>query len=265
MTRRDFARVSALAAFAPALRAQTAGQRGKSLVDKTIYALGGDAFRNLRGRTEIGRAYSFYHEQLSGLSIARVYTKYLPPDSLSPVKMVQRQVFGKKLDEAVIFGEKEAWDVTYRGATQIAADRFDQFRDSTLHDIFYILRQRLGEPGLEIEAKGTEVVENQTTETLEIFDSENRSVTVWVSATTFLPVRQRFLRWDPTIKDRIEETANYTKYRESGNGVMLPWATERERDKQRIFQMYSDHVSVTEPLADNLFELSPGVKILKKN
>ena len=46
-----------------------------------IYALGGDAFRNMRTRTETGRAYSFYREQLSGLSVARIYTKYLAPDA----------------------------------------------------------------------------------------------------------------------------------------------------------------------------------------
>jgi hypothetical protein len=258
MTRREFTRIGALAACAPLLRAENA------LIGKTIDALGGDAFRNMQGKTEIGRAYSFYREQLSGLSIARIYTKYLPPDSKAQVRQVQRQVFGKKLDEAVIFGEKDAWDVTYRGAKALVADRVEQYRNSVIHDIFYILRERLNEPGIEMQTGGTEVIENQTTQTVEIYDSENRSVTVWISSTTFLPIRQRFLRWDPIVKDRLEEVSTYSKYRDCGNGVMLPWATERSRDKQKVYQMYSERVTVTEPLADNLFELPPNTKILTK-
>ena len=259
MTRRDFARLSLLGACTPAFSADA-----KAVIDKMVYALGGDAFRRMEYRTEIGRAYSFYHEKLTGLSIARVYTKYLPASSTAAVKEVQRQVFGKKQDEAVIFSEKDAWDVTYRGATPLAPDRIEQFRTSTIHDIFYILRQRLDEPGLGMDLKGSEVIENQSTLAVDIFDSENRSVTVWIGAATFLPVRQRFLRWDPAIKDRREEVSHYTNYRDSGNGVMLPWAVERERDKERIFQMYAEKVTVTEPVGDSQFNLPPGVRILKK-
>jgi hypothetical protein len=257
MRRRDF--LSLLTICTPAFSADA-----KELINKTIYALGGDAFRNMEYRTETGRAYSFYHEKLSGLSIARIYTRYLPASSTAAVKEVQRQVFGKKLDEAVIFGEKDAWDVTYRGATPIAPDRVEQFRMSVINDIFYILRQRLNEPGLGMDLTGSEVVENQSTQVVDIFDTENRSVRVWISTSTSLPVRQRFMRWDPVIKDRREEVTHYSNYRDSGNGVMLPWATERERDKERIYQMYAEQVTVTKPVDNTQFELAPGVKILKK-
>jgi hypothetical protein len=264
MTRRTFAQITAAAAATPFLRAETKAEKAKQIVDKTLAALGGDAFRHLQYRTEIGRAYSFYHERMNGLSVARIYTKYLPADDPAPIKEVQRQVLGKKQEESVIFTAKEVWDVTYRGAKQMPDDRMEQFRTSALHDVFYILRQRLSEPGLGLDYHGPEVVENQSTEKIEFFDADNRSVEVWVSATTFFPVQQRFTRWDPAIKDRREEVSHYTKYRECGNGVMLPWATERERDKEKIFQLYSDHVSVTQPIPDSTFEVPANVTILKK-
>jgi hypothetical protein len=178
--------------------------------------------------------------------------------------MLQRQVLGKKQEESVIFTENEIWDVTYRGAKQLPQDRVDYFRDSTMHDIFYILRQRLNEPGLGMEYQGPDVVENQSAEKVEIFDAENRSVLVWISSTAFYPIQQRFTRWDPVIKDRREEVTRFSTYRECGNGVMLPWTTERDRDRERIFQMYSNHVTVTQPIPDSMFELPPGVTILKK-
>ena len=58
-----------------------------------------------------------------------------------------------------------------------------QFRETTLHYIY--LHQRLNEPGIEFEARGSDVIENQPVEALDIFDAENRNVTVWVNSTTF--------------------------------------------------------------------------------
>jgi hypothetical protein len=267
MTRRTFTGsvVSSLAtlAAARALPAETVKERGKQLRDKIIQALGGDAFRNMRTRTETGRAYSFYREQLSGLAVAHIYTKYLPPEGAG-LRMVQRQVFGKKLEDAVLFTTDEAFDVTYRGAKPLADDRVKQFRETTLHDVFYILRQRLSEPGMEFESQGPDVMENQPVEALDIFDAENRNVRVWVNSTTLLPIKQRFYRWDPTINDRREEVTRYSKYRDVGNGVMWPFSTERERDTEKNFQLFSEHVTVDDPLADGLFELPNGIRILKK-
>src|SRR5207248_7094207 len=109
----------------------------------------------------------------------------------------------------------DAYDVTFRGAKPLGDERVKQFRDTTLHDIYYILHQRLNEPGIEFEARGSDVIENQPVEAVEIFDAENRSVTVWVNSTTFLPAKQRFFRWDATINDRREEVTRFSKYRDA--------------------------------------------------
>ena len=45
-------------------------------------------------RTEIGRAYSFYREQLTGLSLARIYTQYGGSGEGRGLREMQRQVFG---------------------------------------------------------------------------------------------------------------------------------------------------------------------------
>jgi len=261
MTRRTFA----LSLLAGRLAAETAKDRGKRLLDKTIEALGGDSFRNMRTRTETGRAYSFYHEKLNGLSIARFYTKYVEPDGKSPIYELQRQVFGKKQEDAVLFTTNDAYDVTYRGAKPLKEEQVQQFHETTLHDVFYILRERVGEPGFEVEGSGADFVENQPAETMDFFDSENRNVRVWVNSDTFLPVKQSFKRWDPIINDRHEEVTRYSKYRAVGSNVMWPWVIERERDGEKIFVLYSDHVSVGDALPDSMFELPNGIKMLSRS
>jgi hypothetical protein len=262
MTRRTFAlALTASTTFA----AETAKERGKRLVDKVVEGLGGDAFRNMQTRTETGRASSFYRDHLTGYSIARLYTKYLPPDSHAGILELQRQAFGKKQqDGAVLYTENDAFEVTYRGAKPLADDKVKQFREATLHDIFYILRQRLSEPGIEFEAAGIDVVENQPVEALDIFDSENRNVRVWVNSDSFLPVKQRYYRWDPTINDRREEVTLYTTYREAGNGVMWPHTISHERDTEKTSEMRSERVTIDDSLPDSMFELPNGIRILKQ-
>jgi len=257
-----------MAAAPAALAFETSLERGRRIVEKTINALGGDAFRNMQTRTEIGRAYSFYHEQLSGLSVARLYTKYLPADDSRSgppeLRLVERQVLGKKQEDAIILTQKEGYEVTFRGAKPLTEDRISQFRESTLHDFLYILRERANEPGLDFEARGADVTENQPVETLDVFDRENRTVTVWINSDSWLPAKQRYYRWDPIIKDRREELTRYSRYREAGNGVMWPHSIARERDTEKIFEMYSEEVKVDQPLAESLFELPRGIKMLSK-
>lgn len=260
LTRRTFL---AAVASAGVVRAQNAQQRGKEIAIKAIQALGGDAFRNMQTRTETGRAYSFYREQLSGLSVARIHTKYLTDGNL-PVRQVQRQVFGKKEDDAVIFTTKDVWEITYRGAKPLPEERFKQYQDSTLRDTFYILRMRIDEPNLVFEARGRDVVENQPVEVIEIFDSENRNVTLWLHSSTLLPVKQRFLRWEPTINDRREEVTRWAKYRDIGDGVMWPFQIQRERDTEKIFELFSEEVKAGGDMPQAMFELPPGITILKK-
>jgi hypothetical protein len=261
MTRRTFA-LSLVASTA--LAGETAKDRGKRLIDKAIEGLGGDAFRNMRTRTEIGRASSFYRDQLTGYSQSRVYTKYLEPDSSARILELQRQVFGKKLEDgATLFTANEGYDVTYRGAKPLADDQVERFREATLHDIFYILRQRLQEPGIEFEGAGADIVENQPVEAIDIYDAENRNVRVWVNSDTFLPAKQRYYRFDPVINERREEVTRYAKYRSAG-GVMWPHTIARERDTEKTNEMNSESVTINDALPESLFELPNGIKILKK-
>ena len=260
MTRRTFT-----LSLAASTTVRAEGQsRGRELIDRAIEALGGSTFRSLRSRTESGRAYSFYHDKLSGLSVARFHTKYLPFDGgKAKIRQVQRQFYGKKQEDSVLYTTSEAYELTFRGARPLPDDRAGQYQEATLHDVFYILRQRMDEPGMDFISRGVDVVENQRVETIDIYDSENRNVTVWFNANTFLPVKQRFYHWDPTIKDRREDVTRFTKFRDAG-GVMWPHATERERDTEKIFQLYADKVTINEALSDSFFELPNGITILKQ-
>lgn len=245
--------------------AQTAQERGKRIVDETLTALGGERFLAMRDRVETGRAYSFYHDQLRGLSIARIYTRYLSrPEPPQPdfLGVRERQSFGKKEQSAVLFTEDgKGWQLTFRGARPVAADLLTRFRNTTQQNFFYILRQRLGEPGLMFDGRGSEVWSNNPVDVVDITDAANRVVTVYIHKSTRLPVRQIFFRRDPQTKERIEEVTVFSKYREVG-GVQWPHVIQRERNGEKIFEMYTDSVTIDQGLTDDLFSLPSTMKLL---
>jgi hypothetical protein len=133
-----------------------------------------------------------------------------------------------------------------------------------MRNIFYILRMRLNEPGLVMESRGAEVEDNQPVEIVDITDAENRVVTVYFHRSTKLPVKQIYFRRDDKTRDRFEEVTVFSKYRDVGGGVQWPFNMERKRDGEKVFEIYSESVSINQGLTDNRFTLPGNIKILPK-
>lgn len=236
--------------------AQTPGDaRARKVIDDAVAALGGDKFLQMEDRVETGRAYSFYRENLSGLSIAKIYTRYLtvtPSKSGEELGVREREAFGKNEDSAVVLREDGGFNVTYRGSKAMPKEDFERYRESTLHNIFYILRQRLREPGLTFESRGSDVVDHLPVEIIDIIDSANRSTRAYFHQTTKLPVRQTWSRLDPKTKDRDEEVSIFDRYREI-QGIQWPQQITRERNGERIYQIFSESVVFNQDLTDDIF------------
>ncbi len=255
-----------LAASVAVLHAETNLDRGKHVLDETIAALGGQTFMHMQDRVESGRAYSFYRERITGLTIAKIYTRYLTrpePPIASYLGVRERQAFTKKEDSAVLFAEGQGFDITYRGARPLPDETVERYKESTLRNIFYVVRQRLGEPGLIIESKGSDVVENQPVDILDITDYDNRVVTVYINQLTHLPAKQVTNRRESKTGYVNEEVTRFSKYR-AVKGIQWPFDIQRERNGQKIYQMYSESVDINVGLTDNIFTLPANMKILPK-
>jgi hypothetical protein len=230
--------------------AETPQERGKRIVNECVEALGGARYMSLHDLVQSGRAYSFYREKLSGLSIARIALRYLNKveEPWKTLAVLEREDFGKKLDYGLLFQQDEAYDITFRGARPLADERFQRYRRSTLSDIFYILRERLKEPGLIFESRGADVWGNNPVEIVDITDARNQVVTVYFHRSTKLPVND-------------EETV-YTKYREV-DGIQWPLTIQRSRNGEKIYEMFCDSLEVNKNLPDKMFDLPAGMKKLK--
>lgn len=258
------ARVGACATFCLLLNAESMQERGKRVVQECLDALGGERFMAVQNREVAGRAYSFYREQLSGLSVAKIYTRFYADvkDTAHDLAVRERQNFGKKEDYGTLFKEKDAYNISFRGAQPLPEDRFERYKDTTRSDIFYILRVRMHEP-LILESRGADVLQNAPVEIVDITDGDNRTTTVYFHQITKLPVREVFSRRNAVTKEKDEEITLFSKYREV-DGIQWPFAVERQRNGEKTFEIFADSVKINDPkVQDNLFELPADIKLLK--
>ncbi len=257
-------------------RAETSEQKGKRVVDEALAALGGQAFLNMQNRVETGRIYSSYNDKVSGMAVDALYTNYLPrPDPPGPGFLGVRvrdargrkpeDVLGKKQYDVILYYGGTGYEVTFRGARPLSDLVLQQFTLATLHNIFYILRQRLGEPGLIFDSRGADFFENRPVEIVDIVDANNDKVTVYFDQLTKLPTRQVYHRRDPIDNSKIEEATIYSKYRDVGGGVMWPFAIRRERNGEKILEMYWEKVEINQDFTDSMFTLPQGLTLLKKD
>ena len=252
-----------LVAAATLVSAEDAETRGKKVIDDAIAALGGQKFLTMQDRIEKGRAYSFFHDQVSGLSVATIYTRYIhvaPDRTGTDLGVQEREAFGKNEDYYVLFRPEGAWEVTFRGPKEQEKDLVQRYRETTLNNILYILRQRLHEPGIIFESPGSDVIENQPVNVVDVTDSNNRVVRVYFHQTTKLPVQQSWFRRDPETKERDEEVTRFSRYRMTG-GVQWPQQIHRERNGEKVYEIFSESVTVNQDLPDNLFAIpSPDTR-----
>jgi hypothetical protein len=259
----------ACAALVSLQAAETPADRGKRLVNEAVQALGGDAFLHMQDRVESGRVFTFYRAEITGLSLAKIYTRYASAPAPGKLMLRERESFlsespGRPESSAALFTEDGAWNLTYRGALPFDDQRYQDFKEATERSFFYILRCRLNEPGWDYYWQTSDVFENRPVEIVEITDAAGQKVTVTFDQDSKLPMRQVYRRRNTQFKDFDTEVTMFANYRPAGHGVMWPTNIRRERNGDKIFEMISDTVEVDKNLTDDLFNIPVKMKILPK-
>jgi hypothetical protein len=238
--------------------------KAKEVIGKAIVALGDSSFTHLRTVATMGRIYAFFHDNMSGLDIARTYREFddeLPAKGLG---VKEREVLGKKQDYSLLFLADQGFDLSFRGARPLPDESWQKYVRATQNDILYILRFRMKEPGLQFDYIGSDVMLSTHVEIVEISDAHDITIRVFFDHNTMLPIKQTYTWMDPVTRERNEEVTFYDKWRNAGFGVMWPYSVERQRNGYKIYQSFSENVEVNKALPPKIFDLPPGVTILKK-
>ncbi len=252
------------AAFLAFAQTPAPANKGKDIVDRAIAALGGDRFLHMQNHVAGGRVYSFFHNELSGLDVAKIYTEYLPQAPAQGLAVREREVLGKKQDYSYLFLPDQGWDVTFRGARPISDETWDRYARITRNDILYILRVRSNEPGIQFDYVGSDVLFSTHVEIVDITDAQDQTVRVYFDHNSMLPARETYTWLDPETKYRNDEVTDFDKYRDIGGGIMWPYSIERQRNGYKTYQLFAGSIDANQPLPPKIFELPPGAKVLKK-
>lgn len=242
--------------------AQTAG-KGKQVVQNAVEAMGGPKFLSMKNRIEAGRAFSFYREQVTGLTMATIYTEYLdhiPPHGLG---IRERQAFGKKQDYSILFLEDQGYEINYRGARPVPDERWQKYLKTAGANVFYLMRERVNDPKLSYDFVRSDVVLNTQVNIVDISDGSDNPIRVYFDANSKVPLRQESSAWDPVGRGRSTERTDYSKYRDV-NGVQWPYVIHREQNGEVIYDMFANSVEIDAKIPDKTFDLPSGIKILKK-
>src|SRR5262249_26022336 len=89
------------------------------------------------------------------------------------------------------------------GVHELPAKDLQQYKDSLKTDLGYLLRMRLNEPGMIFRYAGTDVVDLQQVDWVELTDSERKTVRIAVDRNKHLPIRTITFSRDPVTGIRI--------------------------------------------------------------
>lgn len=219
-------------------------EKAQEILDRTIEALGGEKFLNVRDIKRRGRLYNFSRGQLA--SPGSRFLDYIKFPAM------ERLEIGKGGKIVYLNNNDQGWELDRQGVREQSPEQVQNFQEANQRDFEYLLRFRLKEEDLQLYYLDREFVDNRPAHVVELVDEENRSVTVVVDARTYLPMQLRYRRRDAVSGEWSDVVEFYGKY-VNVQGVQTPMHLTRQRDGNRTLEVYFSQVEYNTGMADELF------------
>src|SRR3989475_9290690 len=239
-------------------------RKARALIDKVIDALGGQAYLTFRGKTQDGRYYTFHHgESNSAGAPFGLLSKYPDKDRLEILHLRNYHILWwtvgnvpikDKNDIVVIYNGDKGYELTYKGTRVLDANELADHLRRRRYSLDWVLRKWLAEPGVALFYEGPTVAEQKSVEQVTIMNARNQGVTLYLDASTHLPVKKSFSWRDPTDKQRNIEEEIYDGYR-LVQGVMTPFSITRTYNGEMSNQRFLNSISYNKGLDDSMFSL----------
>jgi len=248
--------------------------KARALVNKAIEALGGPSYTGYTTRTEQGRSYTLYHGRpRDGGVLYRRFFQYGEKDRVevplesygSWVDIVQTQTpfpiqlpdpkSNKKTDVAIIHNGDLGYEVTFKGTEKEEPKLTSDYNRRRLRSLDKVLREWMQAPGTALFFEGQALADNKLTDQITITNSKNESVTLFLDATTHLPVKKSYSWRDASDKYRNVEEEVYDNYKPV-QGILTPYSLTRFYNGDMAYQRFLSKITYNDNLADSLFEAS---------
>jgi len=226
------------------LMPEESAAKAKEILQQAIQALGGATYLKMHDSVCTLRMSQFGHSgDLNG------YAKYLdytiPPDK-------DRMEYLPKGNLITLMNGDKGWTLDRGGISELPETDLAQNHDDVLKDINNILRIRIKEQGMIIRYGGTDVVDLQEADWVELVDSENRTYRIAVSKSTHLPIRKINTSRDAASRRKTDEIEYYSNYHPIG-GIETPFQITRERNGRKVYQVFYEKCDYNTNLSSALF------------
>jgi hypothetical protein len=218
--------------------------KAKELIQQAIAALGGPAYLGVRDITRAGRFANFSRQgDLAGYVKFWDFTKL--PDK-------NRTEFTDKRNFIFVNNGSEGWELDKGGVQEITAEAAQRFQEGLMKDIDHLFRARLDEEGMVFRYSGSDIVDLKQVDWVEVVDRERRTLRIAFDRASRLPIRTVFITRDRTTRQRTEEVEYLSNYHPV-QGIQTPFQIARERNGQKVYQVFISECQYNTGLDDSLF------------
>jgi len=219
--------------------------KAQALLDRTIQALGGPAFLAFKTMTTRGRFFAIQEGVTAGMA---------PFESAVEFPDKRHYLYGEKGKKPVILvndGDR-AWELDKMGRTFQLFGQVKRWKLSVRYGLENLLRLRIHEPGVLIQAGGTDFVDNVPTLVIDIFDAQGTQIKLLLHRQTYLPVRISYRVQDPKTLEWEEYSDVYGDYQRF-QGVQTPMHIARFVNGERVSETFRTTAQYDEVYPDGYF------------
>jgi hypothetical protein len=214
------------------------------MLDQIIHALGGQAFLSFKRLTTNGRAFSISDERTVGLAPFESAVEY--PDK-------RHSSYGKKQPVILINNGDKGWEIDRYGLTRQKRAELKSWQLANRYSIENLLRVRLHEPGMLVQAGGADFVDHVPVRILTMVDALQTEIKVYFHSKTLLPVRITYRTLNPDSKDWDDHDDVYGDYRNI-QGIQTPMRITRFLNGERVGEIYRNSAKYDEDYPSGYFD-----------
>ncbi len=230
-------------------------KKAHDALDTMVQALGGQAWLDIKNRTEHGHVAGFYHGQ-PDLGTTEILEFHVWPDK-------DRIDVSKKRDYAQFFLGREGWEVTYRGKKAIPEEQLSDYLRRRDHSIETAVKVWLKDPKTILIYEGQHLAERHLADQVTLISPDNEAITILIDTQSHLPLRRSFQWRDPLYHDKNTDFEEYDDYHLLG-GFPTALRISRGKNDEMVRQFYVDSVKYNDNLAPDFFDVEASVHRLKK-
>ncbi|HTV54096.1 MAG TPA: hypothetical protein VMI06_04195 [Terriglobia bacterium] len=218
----------------------------QELLKNTIQALGGSAFLSFKTLETQGRAFSITDGVAAGFVTYESVVEY--PDK-------RRLSYGLGRSKAVtlINNGNQGWEIDLYGLIEQPEQRISAWEIANRYSLENLLRVRVHEPGVLVLPGGQDFVENLPTSILEIIDSRQVDVKLYIDLQNHLPIRAAYRVHNPQTQDWDDYADVYSDY-DQIDGIQTPMHLVRYVNDERVAETFRTSAKYNQSYPSTLFE-----------